>query len=48
MLAASFGPEVVEKEASEDVERLLPIREAAGVVTLEVRGVVLLFKNSFP
>ncbi len=48
MLAASFGPEVVEKEASEDVERLSPVREAAGVVALEVRGVVLLFEDGFP
>ncbi len=48
MLAASFGPEVIEKEASEDVERLSPVREAAGVVALEVQGVVLLFEDSFP
>ncbi len=48
MFAASFGPEVVEEEGSEDVERLSPVREATGVVALEVRGVVLLFEDSFP
>jgi hypothetical protein len=48
MLTASFGPKVVEEEGSEDVERLSPVREAAGVVALEVRGVVLLFEDSFP
>jgi hypothetical protein len=48
MLAASFGPEVVEEEASEDVERLSSLGEAAGVVALEVRGVVFLFEDSFP
>jgi hypothetical protein len=48
MPAASFGPKVVKKKASEDVERLSPIRVAASVVILEVRGVVLLFEDSFP
>ncbi len=48
MLAASFGPEVVEQEASKDVERLSSVGEAADVVALEVRGVVFLFEDSFP
>ncbi len=48
MLAASFGPEVVEEKAFEDVKRLSSVREAAGVVVLEVRGVVFLFEDSFP
>jgi len=48
MLAASLEPEVVEEKASEDVKRLSFVREAAGVVALEVRGVVFLFKDSFP
>jgi hypothetical protein len=48
MLAASFGPEVVEEKAFEDVKRLSFIREAAGVVALEVRGVVFLFEDNFP
>ncbi len=48
MLAASFGPEVVKEKASEDVERLSSIRVAASVVALKVRGVVLLFEDSFP
>jgi len=48
MLAASFGPEVVEEEASKDVERLSSIGKAASVVALEVRGVVFLFEDSFP
>jgi hypothetical protein len=45
---ASFGPEVVKKKASEDVERLTSVREAASVVALEVRGVVFLFEDRFP
>jgi hypothetical protein len=48
MLAASFGPEVVEEEASKDVKRLSSVGKAAGVVALEVRGVVFLFEDSFP
>jgi len=36
MLAASFGPEVVEEKASEDVKWLPPVGEAAHVVTLKV------------
>ncbi len=48
MLAASFGPEVVEEKASEDVKRLPPVGEAARVVTLKVQGVVFLFKDDFP
>jgi hypothetical protein len=48
MLAASFGPEVVEEKASEDVKRLSPTRESARVVSLKVRGVVFLFEDSFP
>jgi hypothetical protein len=48
MLAASFGPEVVEEKASEDVKQLSSTREAADVVALEVRGVVFLFEDIFP
>jgi len=48
MLAASFGLEVVEEETSKDVERLSSVGEAAGVVALEVRGVVFLFEDGFP
>ncbi len=48
MFATSFGPEVVEQKAPEDVEGLLPIGEAARVIAMKVRGVVFLFKNSFP
>jgi hypothetical protein len=36
--AASFGPEKVEEEASEDVERLTSIGETSHVVALDVRG----------
>ncbi len=48
MPAASFGPEVVEKKASEYVERLTSVGEAVSVVALEVQGVVLLFEDRFP
>jgi len=48
MLAASFEPEVVEEEASKDVERLSSVGKAAGVVALEVRGIIFLFEDSFP
>jgi hypothetical protein len=48
VFAASFGPEVVKEKASEDVERLSSVRVAASVVALKVRGVVLLFEDSFP
>jgi hypothetical protein len=48
MLAASFGPEVVEEKASENVKRLPPVRKTARVVSLKVRGVVFLFEDSFP
>jgi hypothetical protein len=48
MLATSLGPEVVEEEASENVEWLALVREAARVVAFKVRGVVILFKDSFP
>jgi hypothetical protein len=48
MLAAFFGPEVVEEKAYEDVKQLSPTRESARVVSLKVRGVVFLFENSFP
>jgi hypothetical protein len=48
MLAASFGPKVVEEKASENVKRLSPVRETAHVVSLKVRGVVFLFEDNFP
>jgi hypothetical protein len=48
MLAASFGPKVVEEKASEDVKWLSSVREAAGVVALQVQGVVFLFEDSLP
>ncbi len=48
MLVASFGPEVVEEKASEDVKRLSSVRVATSVVALKVRGVVLLFEDNFP
>jgi hypothetical protein len=47
VLAAPFRPEVVEEEAPKNVERLASVREAARVVTLEVRGVVFLFEDGF-
>jgi len=48
MLAASFGPKVVEEKASENVKRLSSVGEAARVVLLKVRGVVILFNDGFP
>ncbi len=48
MLAASFGPKVVEEKAYEDVKRLSLVRETAPVVSLEVRGVIFLFEDNFP
>jgi len=48
MLAASFGPEVVEEKTSENVKRLSPVRETTRVVSLKVRGVVFLFEDSLP
>ncbi len=46
--ATSLRPEVVNQEAPEDVEGLAAISEAARVITVEVRGVVVLFKDGFP
>ncbi len=48
MLAASFGPEVVEQKALEDVEWLSSISEAARVITVEVRGGRLPFRTRPP
>jgi hypothetical protein len=48
MFATSFGPEVVEQEAPEDVEKLTSIGEAARVIAVEVRGVVFLFEDDLP
>ncbi len=47
MFTASFGPEIVEQKAPEDVERLSPIGEAARLIAVEVRGVVFLFQHGF-
>ncbi len=46
--ATSLRPEVVNQEALEDVKGLAVISEAACVITVEVRGVVVLFKDGFP
>ncbi len=43
VLAAPFGPKVVENEGTEDVEGLLEVSEAASVVSVKVGGVVLTF-----
>jgi len=48
MLAASFGPEVVEEKVFENVKRLPSVRETTRVVSLKVQGVVFLFEDSFP
>jgi hypothetical protein len=41
MFSTSFGPEVINQEAPEDVKRLTAVNEAARVVAVEVRGVVV-------
>jgi hypothetical protein len=41
VLAAPFGPKVVEDEGAEDVERLPEVGETAGVVSVEAGRVVL-------
>ncbi len=46
--SASFGPKIIEQEAPKNVKRLSPIGEATQVLTVEVRGVVLLFKHGLP
>jgi hypothetical protein len=43
--SASFGPKVIEEQILENVERLPSVGEAARVVGVEVRGVVLLLKD---
>jgi hypothetical protein len=48
MFTASFGLEVVEQKAPEDVEWLSPIGEAAHVIAVEVRGVVFVFEHDLP
>ncbi|CAM6055845.1 unnamed protein product [Sphagnum tenellum] len=48
MLATSFGPEVVEQKAPEDVERLSSIGEVAHMIAMKVWGIVFLFENGFP
>jgi hypothetical protein len=48
VFATSFGPEVIEQEAPEDVEGLASIGEAARMVAVKVRGVVFFFEDSLP
>jgi hypothetical protein len=47
VIAASLRPEVVNQEAPEDVKGLAAVGEAARVIAVEVRGVVVLFKDGF-
>jgi len=47
VLLASFKPEEVEDETSEDVKQLLNEGESASVVTLAVGGVVFSFEDQF-
>jgi hypothetical protein len=48
VFATSLGPEVVEQEASEDVKGLAAVSEAARMIAVEVRGVVIRFEDGFP
>jgi hypothetical protein len=47
VLSASFGLEMEEDEASEDVERLFEVSEATRVIGEESRGIVLAFPDGF-
>ncbi len=47
VLSTSFQPEMIENEATEDVERLPGVRESAGVVREKVGGVVFKFQGGF-
>jgi hypothetical protein len=47
VIAASLGLEVVNQEAPEDVKGLAAVGEAARVIAMEVRGVVVLFEDGF-
>jgi hypothetical protein len=47
VIATSLRPEVVNQEAPEDVEGLAAVSEAARVIAVEVRGVVVLFEDGF-
>jgi hypothetical protein len=45
VLSASFRPKKIEDEATKDVERLLGVGEAAGVVPVTIGGVVFSFED---
>jgi hypothetical protein len=45
VFATSLRPEVVNQEAPEDVKGLAAVGEAARVIAVEVRGVVVLFED---
>jgi hypothetical protein len=47
MFSTSFRPEIIYKEATEDVEWLPGVNEAAGVVREEAWGVVFVFQGGF-
>jgi hypothetical protein len=47
VIATSLRPEVVNQEAPEDVKGLAAVGEAACVIAVEVRGVVILFEDGF-
>jgi hypothetical protein len=47
MFSTSFRPEIIQKEAMKDVERLPGVSEAASVVREEAWGVVFVFQDGF-
>ncbi len=47
MFSTSFRPEIIDKEATKDVERLSGVSEAASVVHEEAWGVVFVFQDGF-
>jgi hypothetical protein len=47
VIATSLRPEVVNQEAPKDVKGLAAVGEAARVIAMEVRGVVIFFEDGF-
>jgi hypothetical protein len=47
MFSTSFRPEVIEDEATEDVERLPRVRESASVICEETGRIVFEFQDGF-
>jgi hypothetical protein len=48
VFATSLELEIVEQEALEDVEGLMAVSEAARMIAVQVRGIVINFEDGFP